>query len=121
MSDKFGDRIRLHRLIKKMTRADFGKMLGVSEQAIGLYERSERQPTFEKLKEMADFFGVTIDYLLGHAPLKDAEKFLTMLDLTDSEILQKCTLMLDGRPLTVEEAKWFISMVRSHRNLVDPK
>ncbi len=120
MTAKFGDRIRLHRLVKKLTRAEFAKMFNLSEQAIGLYERSERQPTYENLVAMANFFGVTTDYLLGHAPLSDAEKFLTMIDLTDAEILQKCQLMLDGKPLSEEEAKWFISMVRSHRNLYDP-
>jgi hypothetical protein len=64
---------------------------------------------------------VTTDYLLGKVGLTESAKLMSMIDLTDSEILSKCQLMLDGRALSGEEAKWFISMVRSHRNLVDPK
>jgi hypothetical protein len=120
MAENFGDRIRLHRLIKRMSRGDLAKHLGMSEQAVGLYERSERQPTFENLREMASLFGVTIDYLLGQTPITDADRIISMIDLTDAEILSKCELMLDGKPLSEHEAKWFISMVRSHRNLYDP-
>lgn len=116
-----GERIRLHRLVKRMTQAELGKMIGVSSQAIGLYEKGEREPNITQLKQLATFFNVTLDYLLGMTPLTDAEKFLTMIDFTDAEILSKCKLMVDGREMTQDEALWFISMVRSHRNLTDPK
>ncbi|MGE7843769.1 helix-turn-helix domain-containing protein [Lysinibacillus sp. NPDC093712] len=33
--------------------------------ALGKYEREERQPVFETLEKLADYFDVSIDYLLG--------------------------------------------------------
>jgi transcriptional regulator with XRE-family HTH domain len=104
-----------------MSRAEFGKQFGLAETTISNYERNEREPNMRLLLEFADFFGLTTDYLLGNATLTDSAKLMSMIDMTDAELLSKCTLMLDGKPLSEEEAKWFISMVRSHRNLVDPK
>jgi transcriptional regulator with XRE-family HTH domain len=104
-----------------MTQAELGKIIGVSSQAVGLYEKGEREPNISQLRQLAGLFNVTLDYLLGMTPLSDAEKFLIMIDFTDAEILSKCKLMVDGREMTEDEAKWFISMVRSHRHLTDPK
>lgn len=120
MPDTFGERIKLHRLLKKMSRAEFGKQFGLAETTIANYERGEREPNISLLIGFAKFFDVTTDYLLGKVALTESAKLMSMIDLTDKEILSKCQLMLDGRALTDEEAKWFISMVRSHRNLVDP-
>lgn len=39
--------------------------LGISKSSINMYERGERQPNFETLEMIADFFNVDIDYLLG--------------------------------------------------------
>jgi transcriptional regulator with XRE-family HTH domain len=121
MPDTFGERLKLHRLLKKMSRSELGKQFGLAETTIANYERGEREPNISLLIAFAEFFNLTTDYLLGKVGLVDSAKLLSMIDLTDAEILSKCTLMLDGRPLNDEEAKWFISMVRSHRNLVDPK
>lgn len=120
MPDTFGERLKLHRLLKKMSRADFGKQFGLAENTIANYERGEREPNITLLIQFANFFGVTTDYMLGKVGLTESAKLMSMIDLTDAEILQKCQLMLDGKPLSEEEAKWFISMVRSHRNLYDP-
>lgn len=119
MPDTFGERLKLHRILKKMTRAEFGKQFGLAETTISNYERNEREPNLKTLLEFAKFFDLTTDYLLGKVALSESAKLLSMIDLSDSEILSKCSLMLDGKPLTDEEAKWFISMVRSHRSLFD--
>lgn len=50
--------------IKGMTRKDLAKKLGVTYDALSKYETDERQVDHELLIKMADFFGVTIDYLL---------------------------------------------------------
>lgn len=39
--------------------------LGISKSAINMYERGEREPSFETLEIIADFFNIDIDYLLG--------------------------------------------------------
>ena len=61
----FGETLRRLRLEKELTQGELGKRLGLSTSAIGMYERGEREPDFEKLERIAGFFGVNINYLLG--------------------------------------------------------
>lgn len=46
---------------------EFGKIFGLSESAIGMYERNEREPDFQTLNNIANFFDVSIDYLLARS------------------------------------------------------
>lgn len=48
-----------------MSQQDLADALGISKSAINMYERGERQPNFETLESIADYFNVDIDYLLG--------------------------------------------------------
>ncbi len=48
---------------------------------------------------------------------KPANYFIKSLDLNDDDLLEKFELMLDGKPLTKEEAKGVIAYLRSLREL----
>ena len=48
-----------------MSQQELADALGISKSSINMYERGERQPNFEVLEAIADFFNVDIDYLLG--------------------------------------------------------
>ena len=50
---------------KNMSQQELADALGISKSSINMYERGERQPNFEVLEAIADFFNVDIDYLLG--------------------------------------------------------
>lgn len=50
---------------KKMTQKDLANVLHVSVGTISNYERDVYYPEIEKLINLADYFHVTIDYLLG--------------------------------------------------------
>jgi transcriptional regulator with XRE-family HTH domain len=41
-----GDEIRRAREERRMSRAELGHLVGVSESAVGLWERSEREPSY---------------------------------------------------------------------------
>lgn len=47
------------------TQRQVAKALGVTPQAISFYERGLREPSIDELIKMADFFEVSIDYLVG--------------------------------------------------------
>ena len=59
------NRLKLLRTEKQLSQADVGKIIGVSSQAIGLYENEKRDIPTNYLKELSKFFDVSIDYLLG--------------------------------------------------------
>lgn len=56
------------------------KYLGVSQRSYGYYESGERQPPIETLIRIADYFGVTIDYLVEHTPSNLSENRQKLLD-----------------------------------------
>ena len=62
---QFDKILRLLRGEKEMSQQELADALGISKSAINMYERGERQPNFETLEAIADFFNVDIDYLLG--------------------------------------------------------
>ncbi|KLR75305.1 XRE family transcriptional regulator [Geobacillus sp. T6] len=61
----FGKRLRFLRKKMNMTQKDLADRFSLGESTIGMYERDEREPSFEFVRQLADFFNVTTDYLLG--------------------------------------------------------
>ena len=53
---------------KNITQLDVATAIGVSPQVLSRYERGEREPDYKTLCKLADFFGVTVDELLGRTP-----------------------------------------------------
>lgn len=51
---------------KGLSQYELAKILKLSRGQISNYELGSRQPDYETLKKLADFFNVTTDYLLGH-------------------------------------------------------
>lgn len=63
MSD-FSQRLAAARKEQKMTQSEVAERLHVSFQAVSLWERGETTPEIEKLIEIADLYGISIDWLL---------------------------------------------------------
>lgn len=67
---KFGQRLKCLRDKNKITQDELAKHLGVGRPTIAGYETKGKQPSFEILEKMADFFSVSTDYLLGRTDIK---------------------------------------------------
>lgn len=52
---------------RKLTQSDLAKALNVTQAAIGNWELGKREPDYTTLARIADFYHVTIDYLLGRS------------------------------------------------------
>ncbi len=65
MENSFGNRLKELRKDMNLGQVALAKELGVSKSIISLWEIGTCEPTLSKLKEMAKFFDVTIDYLAG--------------------------------------------------------
>ena len=48
-----------------LSQAEMAKKLGISRSTAGMYETGQREPDFETLEVIADFFNVDVDYLIG--------------------------------------------------------
>ncbi len=60
-----GERIKELRLEKGLTQLQLGKNIGVSQKAIDYWERAVNEPKASYIVKLAEFFGVSSDYLLG--------------------------------------------------------
>ncbi len=65
MGNTFKDRLKALRISRGLTQEELSSKLSISRSAIGMYEKGNRQPDFDTLELIADFFNVDIDYLLG--------------------------------------------------------
>ena len=63
--ETFGERLKELRQDKKLTQVELALKIGVGKSIISLWEKNECEPTLSKLIVIADYFGVTIDYLAG--------------------------------------------------------
>ena len=50
---------------KQLSQKQLAKAIGITEAAVSRYTAGARYPTIEILASMADFFGVTIEELIG--------------------------------------------------------
>lgn len=62
------ERLRLLRDEKKLSQAEFAKIIGLSTNGYQRYELDGREPTAPVIVEIAKYYKVSADYLLG---LKD--------------------------------------------------
>lgn len=69
----FGNRLRQLRLENNMTQEDLSKELNVSRATVGRYENDDRFPDKDTLKNIADIFNVSTDYLLGRINMKNLD------------------------------------------------
>ena len=60
------------RIRKGLTQAEVAAAIGVSSVVYSRYETGSRQPSVDTLVQMADLFGVTVDYLLGRQDIDDS-------------------------------------------------
>ncbi|WP_054950189.1 helix-turn-helix domain-containing protein [Numidum massiliense] len=92
---ELGDRLRLLRERQGLTQLALANKLHLPNQNISNYERGFRQPDYETLQLLADFFDVTIDYLI-----------------TGQEDKRTCTVSVADQvvELTVNEYKLLLEM-----------
>lgn len=56
---------------KKLSREKVSRVLELSSKTYERYEKNEGEPTAPTLVKLADFFGVTLDQLVGREPLPE--------------------------------------------------
>ena len=59
------NRLKELRQKRGLLQSDIAKIIDKSDRAVGQYEREERDPSSETWIKLANFFNVSLDYLLG--------------------------------------------------------
>ena len=61
----FSRRLQELREAKNLDRKTLAELCGLSKDMVGQYERGEKMPSLKTAITMADYFDVSLDYLLG--------------------------------------------------------
>lgn len=62
----FAERLKELRLKKGLSQEQLGQVIGVKKYSVYTYEKGRSEPNISGLIALADFFDVTVDYLIGH-------------------------------------------------------
>ncbi len=83
-----------------LTQRDLGKIVGISDTTVSSYETGDSSPSIKVLIKLADYFNVSVDFLIGHdnemldmKALDENQKFVvknTVYKLDDSQVAKVC-------------------------------
>ncbi len=71
----FSERLHILRLEKQYSQQDLATLLKMSKSSVNMYERGEREPSFETMEAIADIFNVDMNYLYGKSEARRVVTF----------------------------------------------
>jgi transcriptional regulator with XRE-family HTH domain len=99
-----GNRLRKLREELKKQSSEIAEMLNIAKSTYSGYENDKSKPDYDTLTELAKYYSVSVDYLLGNTNVRNYTEtlaFSTTEDLTEEEI---------------EEVRKYINYLKSQRN-----
>lgn len=107
----FGDRLKELRTSKNLSQEELSEILDVRKSSISNWETSKATPTFDMLIKIANYFGVTTDFLLGYNinNLKTIDKV--------NQTLREANLIDDNENLKEEEIKLALEQARQYKQM----
>ncbi|MGN0629983.1 MAG: helix-turn-helix domain-containing protein [Ruminococcus sp.] len=61
-----GEKLKELRSKNGLTQIAFAEIFNISSGTIAMWETGKRTPDIEMIKRIAEYFGVSVDYLVGH-------------------------------------------------------
>ena len=96
--------LRALRLACNISQAKLGEAVGMSQQSINQYENHEVEPDIGTLIRLADFFGTSVDFLVGHTDIRRPVEETQPHDLNAREtaLIARFRLLYDRQKACVE-------------------
>ena len=94
----FGNRLKELRLKKGLTQEELAMKIKMSKANVSKYELDSVEPSLETIKFLADFFGVTTDYLIGFT--NETNKQIQRVNFDDIDNISDC-----GQDMVATEIK----------------
>lgn len=120
-----------------LTQVEIAEKLEISRSTIGMYETGAREPDFETLEKIADFFNVDTDYLLGRTSRttllpetvgqysrmsrRDERDIEKIINQTRDQLTNQEGLMFDGDPASPEAIDSILSAMQIGMELAKKK
>ena len=68
MKNQYGEAMKNQRQACGLNKSELAAKTGTSEQNIGRWERGEVMPNIDFCVRLAEYYGITVDELIGRAP-----------------------------------------------------
>lgn len=86
---------------KGISQAELGRKIGISRSSISMYESEERIPTVEIYENLADFFNVDVDFLMGRSDKTTV--LVERLEYENKNLTEDARFLLDKIPSMSEK------------------
>ncbi|ACV63241.1 transcriptional regulator, XRE family [Desulfofarcimen acetoxidans DSM 771] len=100
----FGERLYQLRKSKNLKAEELAEFVGLKRRIIFLYEKNESKPSYDTLILFADFFNVSLDYLVGRSD--NPQRILSALSITLDEFFSD-----DSAPEMLPEVRQIVNKV----------
>ncbi|MDY4579756.1 MAG: helix-turn-helix transcriptional regulator [Anaerobutyricum hallii] len=105
---------------RKVKDADVVRETGITKSTFSDWKSGRSNPKQDKLQKIADYFGVTVDYLMTGKTEKESETELKPKDEKDiknilantEQLLKQEGLMFDGNPASPEAIESILSAMQ---------
>lgn len=106
----FGKKLEFYRKEMNLSQDELGKEINVVKSTISNWENGKSFPDGDKLLELANLFGVSVDCLLGNEPDKNEIEIL-------NQYLRMAGIMNEKDTIDESELKYAIEYVLSMKKL----
>lgn len=110
----FASRLKELRKQKDMSQTEVARALGISQSTWALYESGNREPNFDALLKISEFFDVYTDYLLGKQKYKNIDE---ELQVVGSKGVVEGKLEAEMPEVQLELTDIFIQIIDIHHEL----
>lgn len=103
----FAERLKTLRLEANLTQNDVSQQFGISQPTYSNWEKGEKQPSPDKYPKIAEFYNVSVDYLMGISDYRNPDE----IDLSTFEVIYRKTsknLSDDEKKILEEDLKKFL-------------
>ncbi len=116
----FKDMLKYLRNREGLSQAELADRLGLGKSTVSMYEVGKREPDFETLESIADFFNVDMNFLLGKNDSenrliltnKDERDIEKILEQTREQLTAQEGLMFDGDPASPEAVESILAAMQ---------
>ena len=116
--------LKLLRKQHNLSQKEIGNIFHASQNTVSQWENGTRKPSYDIIQEIADYFEVSVDYLLGRQEQlpelnsKDKREIQEILDDTEQQLLSQDGLMFDGSPATEEDVQKIIMAMQMGMEMI---
>ncbi|MGI6329652.1 MAG: helix-turn-helix domain-containing protein [Bacilli bacterium] len=112
-----GKRLKELRVSKSLSQQRLGELVNVTKVSICCYELGKRTPNLETIKDLANVFNVSIDYLVGNdiqvdVIKEDSEEYKIILAHEDVKIIKELKSNHNLYKKITEDPKRFITLMK---------